>query len=128
MKKIMALIILLCTTLALIGCNTVEEIEPAIHTRYVAQGHYYANGAVITTDGNIWDYHTEIISDKPSYDNQAVNVGFDDNGTPNDITDDIILGLTWDVATSIYDELETTLSDKFEISREGNNIHIGGMK
>lgn len=123
MKKFIALTLVVGAFLMTTGCT-----DSAIHTRYVAQGHYYAEGIVITTDGNIWDYHTDTISDKPSYDHQAVNVGFDDNGTPNDITDDIILGLTWDVATSIYDRLETALSDKFEIEREGNNIQINEMK
>lgn len=41
-------------------------------------------------------------------------VGFDDNGTPNNITDDIILDL-------VYDR-ETALSDKFELERNDNNI------
>ena len=119
MKKLLALILVMG---AFLGCTNTE----VVHTRYVAQGHYYADGTVITTDGNIWDYQTDTISDKPSYDHQAVNVGFDDNGTPDDITDDIILGLTWDVATSIYDSLETALSDKFDLDREGNNIKING--
>ena len=127
MKKLFALTLVVGAFLITIGCTKTEP-APKVHTRYVAQGHYYADGTVITADGNVWDYHTDIISDKPSYDHQAVNVGFDDNGTPNDITDDIILGLTWDVATSIYDRLETALSDKFEIEREGNNIQINEMK
>ena len=51
-------------------------------------------------------------------------VGFDDNGTPNEVTDDIILGLVYDRNTAIYDELETALSDSFTIEREGNNLRI----
>lgn len=129
MKKLLALTLVVGAFLMTTGCADRQKTAPKVHTRYVTQGHYYANGTVITTDGNIWDYHTDIISDKPSYDHQAVNVGFDDNGTLDDITDDIILGLTWDVATSIYDDLETALSDKFEIARKGNEIKIiGGIK
>lgn len=124
MKKLVALILVMGAFL-MSGCATQKE-EPKIHTQYVAQGHYYADGTVITEDGNIWEYQTDVISDKPSYDHQAVNVGFDDNGTPENIYDDVILGLTWDVATSIYDELENALSDKFELEREGNNIKING--
>ena len=124
MKKILSLAVIGCTIATLVGCATTEE--PKVHTRYVTQGYYYADGTVTTEDGNIWDYHTDTISDKPSYDHQAVNVGFDDNGTPDDITDDIILGLTWDVETSIYDRLETALSDSFDLEREGNNIKING--
>ena len=122
MKKLFALILVIGAFLMTTGCAETKP-EP-VHTRYVAQGHYYVDGTVITTDGNIWDYQTDIISDKPSYDHQAVNVGFDDNGTPDDITDDIILGLTWDVETSIYDRLETALSDSFDITREDNRIKI----
>ena len=122
MKKLLALTLIMGAFLMTTGC---VETKPE-HTRYVAQGHYYADGTVITNDGNIWDYQIDTISDKPSYDHQAVYVGFDDNGTPNDITDDIILGLTWDVETSIYDRLETALSDSFDIDREGNNIKIKG--
>ena len=127
MKKLLALILVMGAFLMTTGCTN-SEPAPKVHTRYVAQGHYYADGTVITTDGNIWEYQTDIISDKPSYDHQAVNVGFDDNGTPDDITDDVILGLTWDVATSIYDRLEESLSDKFDIDREGNEIKVDGYK
>lgn len=123
MKKLLTLM-LIATTMLTVGCNKVEEIK--VHTRYVAQGHYYTDGTVITTDGNEWNYATDIISEKPSYDHQAVHIGFDDNGTPDNIYDDIILGLTWDIETSIYDRLETALSDEFDIERNGNNIKING--
>lgn len=124
MKRLLALI-LIGTSLLISGCT---KSEPIVHTQYVAQGHYYTNGTVITTDGNEWGYTTDTISDKPSYDHQAVHIAFDDNGTPADITDDVILGLTWDVATSIYDRLETELSEAFEIERNGNDIKILGGK
>jgi hypothetical protein len=101
------------------------EIEP---TQYTAYGRYYTNGTVITEDGNEWSYTTDTISDKTPTDAMPVWVGMDDNGTPNDITDDIILGLVYDRNTAVYDELETALSDKFELERDGNNIHIGGTK
>ena len=55
-------------------------------------------------------------------------IAFEDNGTPEDVTDDIILGLVYDRETAIYDELEAALGDKFELEREGNNIRIGGTK
>jgi hypothetical protein len=51
-------------------------------------------------------------------------VALDDNGTPNSIEDDVILGLVYDRNTAIYDELETALSDKFELERDGNNIKV----
>lgn len=105
-----------------------EEPAPAEATRYTAYGRYYTDGSVITNDGNEWSFSTDVISEQPSYDNMPVWVAFEDNGTPDDITDDIILGLVYDRETAIYDELETALGDKFELEREGNNIRIGGTK
>lgn len=104
------------------------EVEEQPHTRYTAYGRYYTNGTVITNDGNEWVYSTDIISDQTPTDNMPVWVGFDDNGTADDITDDIILGLVYDRETAIYDDLETALGDTFELTRDGNNIHIGGVK
>ena len=108
-----------------------SKIQPKEHTRYTAQGRYYTEGTVITNDGNDsiwWEYSTDTISNEEPYDAMPVWVAFDDNGTPNDITDDIILGLVYDRNTAVYDELETALGDKFELTREGNNIKIGGTK
>lgn len=97
---------------------------PKVHTRYTAYGRYYTEGTVITDDGNEWSYSTDIISDKTPTDNMPVWIGFDDNGTPTDITDDIVLGLVYDVYTAIYDALETELSKEFELERDGNHIQI----
>ena len=101
---------------------------PKVHTRYTAYGRYYTKGTVVADDGNKWDYTTDIISDKTPTDNMPVWIGLDDNGTPNDTTDDIVLGLVYDVYTAIYDALETELSKEFELERDGNNIQIGGSK
>jgi hypothetical protein len=103
-----------------------NEVQP--HTRYTAFGRYYTNGTVITDDGNEWSYTTDTISDKTPTDHMPVWIGFDDNGTPDDIYDDVILGFVYDVNTAIYDALETELSKEFELERDGNNIHIGGAK
>ena len=106
-----------------------KDVEPTVeHTRYTAYGRYYIDGTVITNDGNEWAYSTDTISDQTPTDAMPVWIGFDDNGTPTDITDDIILGLVYDRNTAIYDDLETALGDKFELERDGNNIHIGGIK
>lgn len=104
------------------------EVEPeVVHTRYTAYGRYYTDGTVITNDGNEWAYNTDTVSDKASYDNMPVWIGFDDNGT-TDITDDIILGLVYDRETAIYDALETALADEFALERDGNNIRIKGVR
>ena len=55
-------------------------------TNYVTPGHYYENGTVITDDGNIWGYQTEM-------DDCSVHVIFNDNGTVDNIYDDIIIDL-----------------------------------
>lgn len=98
-----------------IGIRQVETTEVETpHNKYTAYGRYYTDGTVITNDGNEWAYSTDLISNQIPTDDMPVWVGFDDNGTPNDITDDIILGL-------VYDR-ETALSDKFELERNDNNI------
>ena len=131
MKKFVALALVVCAFLMTTGCNSTEltpKTEPAPKVksqRYTAYGRYYTDGTVITNDGNEWTYHTDTISDKTPTDAMPVWIGFDDNGT-DDITDDIILGLVYDRNTAIYDELETALSDSFELEREGNNIKIKG--
>lgn len=52
---------------------------------YIVPGHH-TNGTIITNDGNIWDCQTEML-------NGAVHVVFNDNGTPDNIYDDIIIDL-----------------------------------
>lgn len=105
------------------GCGNTEP-APAPAQTYTAYGRYYTDGIVITNDGNAWDYQTDAISDKTPTDAMPVWIGFSDNGTTDDITDDIILGLVYDRNTAIYDELETALSDEFQLKRDGNNITI----
>lgn len=121
MKKL--LIIALAGTMCLaVGCT-----EPQVESqRYTAYGRYYTDGTVITNDGNEWGYSTDIISDQTPTDAMPVWVGFDDNGTPDNITDDIILGLVYDRNTAIYDSLESELSNEFQLERDGNNIYIKG--
>lgn len=106
-----------------------DETEPKVESKqYTAFGRYYTDGTVITEDGNEWSYTTDSISDKTPTDGMPVWVGFDDNGTPTDITDDIVLGLVYDRETAIYDDLEDSLANQFELERDGNNIHIKEMR
>lgn len=125
MKKLLALALVVGAFLMTTGCSPKVEREPESQ-RYTAYGRYYINGTVTTDDGNVWEYSTDSISDKTPTDAMPVWVGFDDNGTPDIVEDDIILGLVYDRNTAIYDDLETALSDKFELEREGNNIRIKG--
>lgn len=125
MKRLTALILVMGAFLMTSGCSTEPKTEPQ---RYTAYGRYYTDGTVITDDGNVWDYATDTISDQTPTDAMPIWAGFDDNGTPDDITDDIILGLVYDRNTAIYDALETALSDSFKLERDGNNIKIKGEK
>lgn len=113
------------------GCTQTEqdrETPQQDPQTYTAYGRYYTEGIVITNDGNEWAYTTDTISDKTPTDAMPIWIGFDDNGTPEEITDDIILGLVYDRNTAIYDQLETALSDSFELERDGNNIRIQTLK
>lgn len=120
------------------ACSTKAEPAPKVKPQtYTTYGRYYTNiyiegvgivEGIETTDGNVWGYETDTISDKPVYDSMPVWIGFSDNGTPDDITDDVILGLVYDRNTAIYDQLETELSEGFELERNGNEIRIQTLK
>ena len=118
MKRIIAL---LAISICLSGCQ--KQTEP-VHESYMAQGRYYICGEVITNDGNVWGYAQDMISEKPSYDNEPVFAIFDDNGTPDNIYDDEIYGLVLDRETAIYDRLETELYKSFTVERNGNVISV----
>ena len=54
----------------------------------------YCVDEVFTSDGNHWSYDIlDYVGDIPAYDGMPVTVWMSDNGTPDDMTDDIILGL-----------------------------------
>ena len=54
----------------------------------------YCVDTVYTSDGNRWNYDMlDYVGDVPAYDGMPVTVWLSDNGTPDDMTDDIILGL-----------------------------------
>lgn len=110
------------------GCTKSDPMPQVESTRYTAYGRYYTDGTVTTNDGNVWDYAADTISDRTPYDAMPIWIGFDDNGTPDDITDDIILGLVYDRETAIYDALEKELAESFEMERDGNNIRIQTLK
>jgi hypothetical protein len=134
--KVIATLLALC---CLAGCTPAEtEKEVAVafdkpateieYTRYVTTGRYYTSGQLITSDGNVWSYTQDIISETESYDHQPVYAVFEDNGTPHNIYDDEVCGLVRDVETEIYDELEMALSDSFDIERNGNVISVLNQK
>ena len=85
MKKLSITILL--ASLLVTACHAPE---PTPHHCYAVSGHYYLNGTVITADGNIWNFQTDAFTAPET----AVQVIFDDNGTPKNIYDDAILCIT----------------------------------
>ena len=135
-KKFAALTLVVGAFLMITGCDKTEP-TPAEPQTYTAYGRYHNDidltddaftEGFITNDGNMWEYDVDTISDQVPYNNMPIWAGFSDNGTPDDITDDIPLGLVYDRNTAIYDDLEEALSEGFEIERTNNNIRIGGRK
>lgn len=106
-------------SILLTGCGAEQQ-----HTRYVAQGRYYADDICEDSSGNLWEYSATTVSNIEVYDGMPVYICFDDAGTPSNIYDDEVLGLVYDRETAVYDELESALSESFELRRDGNNIHI----
>ena len=54
----------------------------------------YCVDEVYTSDGNHWSYDmVDTIDGIPAYDGMPVTIWLSDNGTPDDMTDDIILAL-----------------------------------
>ena len=54
----------------------------------------YCVDEVYTSDGNHWGYDmVDTIDGIPTYDGMPVTVWMSDNGTPDDVTDDVILAL-----------------------------------
>lgn len=107
--------------------NKPVHIE-TVHTKYTQYGRYYTDDTLITNDGNEWGYNTDEVSNISVYDNMPVWVAFDDNGTPDDVTDDTILGMVYDRTTACMDTLERELSDLYTLSRKGNIITISQGK
>ena len=62
------------------------------HTIYTANGHYYTNGIVTAEDGMVWRY----ADTNDRYDGMPVIVEIDDNGTPLDPKDDVIIDIYTD--------------------------------
>lgn len=61
---------------------------------YTVDGVYCVD-EVVTSDGNHWRYDMlDYVGDVPAYDGMPVTVWLSDNGTPDNVTDDIILALS----------------------------------
>lgn len=132
MKKLLTVLTLILVSLT--GCTTSDapKVQPVETTSYIIGGRYYFDadlqGQVVTDDGNVWSYTQDVISEEPSYHNEPIFAVIDDNGTPDYVEDDIILGLVLDRETAIYDRLEDELSQSFVLERNDNNIRIMTLK
>lgn len=84
MKHSITLALALILALSSISCTSK-------HRQYTTSGTYFPDGIVITEDGNEWSCDTATIRG----DAVAVIVCFDNNGTIIDITDDIILSVSY---------------------------------
>ena len=114
---------LIATTMAVLCLSGCGVAEPE-HNRYVMQGRCYERNVWEDTTGNLWKYTTEVVSKQQVYIGMPIYICFDDAGTPDNIYDDIALGVVYDRETAIHDSLEVSLSQSFELERDGNIIHI----
>lgn len=109
--------------------DKVVSIRPYVeHQRYYVEDcRYYISGSVVLPDGSSYGYQTDEVSEVAVYDGMPVWCGFDDNGTPNEPKDDIVLGLVFDREVAIYDALYDSFSEveDWVVTREDvNRIHI----
>lgn len=73
------------------ACATTAPSTPV--NVYALDGIYCVD-EIYTSDGNRWDYDMlDYVGDTPAYDGMPVTVWLSDNGTPDDVTDDVVLGL-----------------------------------
>lgn len=130
MKKALVTVLTLATLAGLTGCTRTPEPEPpATVTKYITRARYTAP-QLTTADGNLWSYDGAVQGENiPEHHqtNTPVYAVFHDNGTPDELTDDVVCGLVFDRETAIYDDLYQTFSNDpyFTVDREGNTLHIG---
>ena len=75
------------------ACATTAPSASANVNVYTVDGIYCVD-EVYTSDGNHWGYDmVDTIDGIPAYDGMPVTVWLSDNGTPDCVTDDVILGL-----------------------------------
>ena len=128
MKKVAIMMMLAMMTL--VGCGAEQEYEPVEEVveveadYYTMFGRYYDEGYVCDEFGEVWEFWWE--TDEEVYDGMPVKMIMSDSGTDL-LYDDEVLELVYDRETAIYDALEDELGevDGWDITRDGNTIHIG---
>lgn len=74
------------------ACATTAPSTPV--NVYTLDGIYCVD-TVYTSDGNHWSYDMlDYVGDVPAYDGMPVTVWMSDNGTPDCVTDNVILALS----------------------------------
>ena len=75
------------------ACATTAPSASTPVNVYTLDGIYCVD-EIFTSDGNRWGYDmVDYVGDTPTYDGMPVTVWMSDNGTPDDVTDDVVLGL-----------------------------------
>lgn len=76
------------------ACATTAPSASTNVNVYTLDGIYCVD-TVYTSDGNHWSYDMlDYVGNVPAYDGMPVTVWLSDNGTPDCVTDDIILALS----------------------------------
>lgn len=76
------------------ACATTAPSASTNVNVYTLDGIYCVD-TVYTSDGNHWSYDMlDYVGNVPAYDGMPVTVWLSDNGTPDRVTDDIILALS----------------------------------
>lgn len=74
--------------------GTCATTAPSANVNVYTLDGIYCVDTVYTSDGNRWGYDmVDYVGDVPAYDGMPVTVWLSDNGTPDDVTDDVVLGL-----------------------------------
>lgn len=81
MKKLIIIALAALLTASATSCRS---------TNYTAEGISYEDGRIVTADGNEWQCEHYIAGN-----GTEVIVRFDNNGTPSEITDDIVLSVNY---------------------------------
>ena len=75
--------------------ETYRTTAPSASANVYTLDGIYCVDEVYTSDGNHWSYDmVDTIDGIPAYDGMPVTVWLSDNGTPDDVTDDVILALS----------------------------------
>lgn len=93
-------------------------VEEDLRNMFYIKAGVYDNGTITTWDGNLWEYDAE----KELYNGESCFVTFDDNKTPDDITDDIIHHITPQVQTWDIPLSEDIQQHVVELCRKHGNI------